>query len=965
MNRTLGFALLATATLAVSAAFAQSSTKAGTQIQNQASATYTDSSGRPQVATSNLAVTVVQQVYGVQVKPDKGNAPSASSNFTLLPDPINDKQGVPSSSVSFSYTVTNTGNDIDSYNLLAVEQAIGLSPAGDDFDFVAGSIKIYQDNNANGQYDPGEPEITSALSIAGGGSTAVVVVATVPGPSATVANGKVARLDLSATSVGDITKKDNNNIAKLAVINDASLSLVKTATGPDATGNISYSLTGSNVGSQTARSVVNVATIDPGATTLDGILIADPLPAGTTLVAGSAAGSAGGLGISTVVYHISGGNWTKTQPATISTVDQIGLLLEDPNSANDASENTLNVSAGYSLTFKVLIGNTLLGGADVANTATVKYDRQTTVAGLLNTSNTTHTTVPVTKGVAISTGTAVAPIATGSETQTATGTIAAGQTITFTNKMQNTGNVDDTFQVSVASYTCTPATGYNIQLFQSDGVSPLSSIISLTKGAIYNVFVKVTIPGTALVGNTCTVNLSATSTTDVSKTDPTTDTLTVTQAANVLFGHSDGSVGPAATTVNTIGVTTTGNPNSAVSFPMDVVNKGGSTDSFNLIGNIVFNLVGGGTSNVAVKYYPASADTGGGLGGIPDGILDATEIGNSIAISNTGSVSSNAEVKVFAVVSIPVNAIAATGVGVNQSVASPTTGVSASFNLEKVTINTIYGLNFTPNGSGTTTSPGTLVYSHALKNTGNSNVATTNLSWTNPSGFTYVLYQDNGSTVGAIDAGDTVITSGANFTLNAGATMPILVQVTTANGLTSGVSDARVITANAGTANATVTDTTSIVAGELQLTKAASTATAQPRTYLVQSGLSTATSEITYTINAKNVGTASLTNVIVFDSIPNFTDFKFDTITVTLDGVACTTVTCPIEYSTDGGTTWVAYTTGVGGTKASLDVPAVPSANSNNSYSDDATRITNIRISKVGSFTPSQTVVITFTVSVR
>jgi trimeric autotransporter adhesin len=952
MKRSFGFALLATATLAVSAAFAQSSTKAGTQIQNQASATYTDSSGRPQVATSNLAVTVVQQVYGVQVKPDKGNVPSASSNFTLLPDPINDKQGVPSSSVSFSYTVTNTGNDVDSYNLSAIEQAIGVSPAGDDFDFVAGSIKIYQDNNANGQYDPGEPEITSALSIAGGASTAVVVVATVPGPSATVANGKVARLDLSATSVGDITKKDNNNIAKLAVINDASLSLVKTATGPDATGNISYSLTGSNVGSQSAKSVVNVATVDPGGLTLDGILIADPLPAGTTLVAGSATGSAGSLGTSSVVYHVSGGNWTKTQPATISTVDQIGLLLEDPTSTNDASENTLNVSAGYSLTFKVLIGGSLAGGAIVDNTATVKYDRQTSVPGLLNTSNTTHTTVPVTKGVAISTGAAVAPIATGSETQTATGTIAAGQTITFNNKLQNIGNVDDTFQVSVASYTCTPASGYNIQLFQSDGVSPLSSVVSLTKGAVYNVFVKVTVPGTAAVGNTCTVNLSATSTTDTTKTDPTTDALTVTQAASVLFGHTNGSVAGNAITVDTVGVTKAGDPNTSVSFPMDIVNKGGSSDSFNMTGSITFNLVGGGTSVVAVKYYPASADAN------LDGNLDATEIANSIAISNTGSIASSTEVKVFAVVSVPANAAAATAVTVNQSVTSPTTSVTATFNLEKVTVNTIYGLTFTPNGSGTTTSPGTLVYSHALKNTGNSNLTTANLTWTNPSGFTYVLYQDNGTTVGAIDAGDTVITSGANFSLNAGVTMPILVQVTTANGLTSGVSDARVITATAVSVTATVTDTTSIVAGELQLTKAASTATAQPRTYLVQSGLSTAASEITYSINAKNVGTASLTNVIVFDSIPNFTDFKFDTIAVTLNGVVCLPATCPVEYSTDGGTTWLAYTTGVGGTKATLDTDS-------DGYSDDATRVTNVRVKTTGSFVPAQVVVITFTVSVR
>jgi trimeric autotransporter adhesin len=140
MKRTLGLALLATATLAVNAAFAQS-TKAGTQIQNQASATYTDSGGNPQVATSNLAVTVVQQVYGVQIKPDAGNAPSTAiapatpvSNFALPADPSNTKQGVASSSVAFSYTVTNTGNDSDTITLAAVEDTT------DNFNFVPGSV---------------------------------------------------------------------------------------------------------------------------------------------------------------------------------------------------------------------------------------------------------------------------------------------------------------------------------------------------------------------------------------------------------------------------------------------------------------------------------------------------------------------------------------------------------------------------------------------------------------------------------------------------------------------------------------------------------------------------------------------------------------------------------------------------------------------------------------------------------
>ena len=958
MNRSFGFAVLATATLAVSAAFAQSSTKAGTQIQNQASATYTDSSGRPQVATSNLAVTVVQQVYGVQVKPDNGNTPTGSSNFTLLPDPTNDKQGVASSSVSFAYTVTNTGNDTDSITLATIEQANLPTVGGDDFNFVAGSIKMYQDTNANGQFDAGEPEITAALSIAGGASVPVVVIATVPSPSATVANGKIARLDLTATTPGGGTpKSDVNNIAKLTVINDASLSLTKTATGPDASSNISYTLTGSNVGSQAAKSIVDVAGTVDGATP-DGILIADVLPTGTTLVFNSATGSAGSLGTTTSVVYRVGANWTKIQPAagSISTVTQIGLLIEDPTAANNTSENTLNVSAGYSLSFKVLIGATLAGGSDVPNSATVKYDRQTSVVGgLTTTSNTTHTTVPVTKGVALGDATTAT---VGSESQSAVAPVAAGQTITFTNKLQNTGNVDDTFQVTVDTFTCTPS-GYNIQLFQSDGVSPLSSLISLTKNQIYNVFVKVTIPGTAAVTNTCTVNLKATSSTDTTKTDPTTDTLTVTVAASALFGHSNGSTPVAnATTVGTA-VTLSGNPGAFVVFPEDVVNLGGSSDSFNLSGSITFNNVGSGTTAVSVRYYPASADTDN------DNTLSATEIANATTISNTGSINSNTEVKVFAVVNIPSTAAAATAVTVNQTATSPTSGVSVIFNGEQVTVNTIYGLTFTPNGSGTTTSPGTLVYSHALKNTGNSNLTTANLTWTNPSGFTYVVYNDNGSVIGSIDATDTVITSSTNFSLNAGSTMNVLVQVTTANGLTSGVSDARVITAATGpiggptTVTAAVTDTTTIVAGELQLTKAASTATAQPRTFLVQSGASTAASEITYTINAKNVGTANLTNVIVFDSIPNFTDFKFDTIAVTLNGVACVPATCPVEYSTDGGTTWVAYTTGVGGTKATLDTDS-------DGYSDESTtRITNVRIKTTGSFVPAQVVVITFTVSVR
>jgi CHASE3 domain sensor protein len=64
----LGFGL---ALLALGTALAM--TPAGTQIQNQASASYIDSAGQPRTTTSNLVVTVVQQVYSFTITPNGPN----------------------------------------------------------------------------------------------------------------------------------------------------------------------------------------------------------------------------------------------------------------------------------------------------------------------------------------------------------------------------------------------------------------------------------------------------------------------------------------------------------------------------------------------------------------------------------------------------------------------------------------------------------------------------------------------------------------------------------------------------------------------------------------------------------------------------------------------------------------------------------------------------------------------------
>ena len=70
---------------------------AGTTIGNQASATYTDGSNTKRTVTSNVAVTLVQQV----------------ASFTLTAD--NAKTASPGGQVTFPHTLVNTGNGSDTF----------------------------------------------------------------------------------------------------------------------------------------------------------------------------------------------------------------------------------------------------------------------------------------------------------------------------------------------------------------------------------------------------------------------------------------------------------------------------------------------------------------------------------------------------------------------------------------------------------------------------------------------------------------------------------------------------------------------------------------------------------------------------------------------------------------------------------------------------------------------------------
>src|SRR3989442_15193156 len=110
LNRTLYVfvaLMLALATFAYAVA-----PPANTQIGNQATATYTDASNTQRTATSNLVVTIVQQV----------------ASFTITTDGQS-KFAAPGGQVVFPHTITNTGNGADTFTL-----SVSNNAGGDNFD---------------------------------------------------------------------------------------------------------------------------------------------------------------------------------------------------------------------------------------------------------------------------------------------------------------------------------------------------------------------------------------------------------------------------------------------------------------------------------------------------------------------------------------------------------------------------------------------------------------------------------------------------------------------------------------------------------------------------------------------------------------------------------------------------------------------------------------------------------------
>lgn len=867
MNRKHLFALpllLIALTLVAGSAFAQT-TPAGTQIRNRASATYQDASGNNYTSLSNEVITIVLPVYGVSILPDdSGETPPVT--------PALSQNAIGGQTMFYSYTLSNTGNDNDSYTIAPLIDAVNTTMT-----LALANVSVYHDINSNGVVDVGEPAI-SAGGVPGnigplvaGASVSLVVTYAVPGAAAA---GQLAYVGVSGTSVGNGAQVDTRNFHRTTVVNDA----VMTAnlTGAPALvydgDQISYSFTGSNAGSATANGVT-VTSVG-----LTGVLVYDVLPVnpgtGNPLpIFGAPSGTPAG---GTVVYLPSGSstagspetwNWSTTAAAGDIAVGYI---------------TTGNIVAGqnYSFGYQVTVPVGMTPGVLNNTTSLVYIDNNVTTA---NPSLVTSNNAPVTVGT-------IALVRIGPSGNPGAGTppnynddvqsIAtafANTTVSFTNTVRNDGNTTDAINVSLDGTSTIPGT-WTPLFYHADGVTPLTDtdfdgspdVGPLAVGASIDIVVSLIIPGTQAAGGPFDAVILATSANDNSRTNLTTDRVLAVLAAGVDIGNYDGVNG----TTNDALVNQNVNPGVSVDFALDAINNGGSSDNFTLSSSI--------PATWTATFYVDAND---------NGVLDPAEL---TPVVSTGPVAAGAEAHLVVRVDVP----AGTAPGVNGVSFTATSSVNVTQSdtiANTVTVNAFASVDFSPDNAGNATAGGTITYAHTVTNNGN--VADTfDLTYTSGQGWTYVF----------LDALSAPISS---VTLAPGASAAVNVRLTVPAGASLGTVEVGVMTA---TGQATLvadnaTDVTTITAGNLSLAKSVN-----------PSGDQVPGTDLTYTVDYQNLGSSTLNTIVIYDAIPAWTQFQVASSTT---GAAPATITgIAVQYSDDNGATWAyAPASGGGGAPAGYD----------------------------------------------
>ncbi len=292
---------LSSVSLYQSAFAAPGETTAGTDISNIATVNYTVGSVAQTAINSNTTTFEVDKKVDLTVANGAG--------VTTVPGAAN---------VGLPFTVSNTGNDTDSFTLAAANLA------GDNFDTTG--FAVYLDAGTVGVYDAGVDTLVAApVAIARDTTINVLIVSTIPG---TVVNGNLANMTLTATTtstatvgaesaaVVDIVFADAGNNGtevdtNTYTISTATLSVVKSAVV------VSDPVNGATNPKAIPGAVVRytITVTNGGAAAATAVTLTDNIPTNTTYVANSMTLNAAAL---TDIADVDGGTTTGAPVTSLS-----------------------------------------------------------------------------------------------------------------------------------------------------------------------------------------------------------------------------------------------------------------------------------------------------------------------------------------------------------------------------------------------------------------------------------------------------------------------------------------------------------------------------------------------------------------------------------------------------------------------------------------------------------------------
>lgn len=907
----------------ISASVLWALTPAGVIINNQATATYTDSNSVVQSTSSNLVQTLVQEVVGV-----------------IVTAPIT-KAVVENATFNFPHFLTNTGNGPESYTVCLDQNAFEGS---DDFSY--DSIQLFADADQDGIPDSGTPYslVSTPTGVTlppgpnaspcyqipplnGGDAIQIVVAAVISDRTPDLTPGEEAQFSITAYADSDVTVTGTNTDTGFYT-NEPIIEVVKAISdnqGVSPSGPYTVTLTYRNIGASDAQNleITEILPTDTFPTPLRG--------AGMTYVAGSAEWSHDGAASVTLTDTSLVAQTSGTAQAVFCAYDNVCTGGGAPFGSDRAAIQVNSIAAGETgtITFDIDIQSGLFDSDVLRNLVQYKYQNLSAANIPGPTANDTLDSNAVTF-VIINAVTAPGVVANSSDSLATVGvddsldadnivsvaSIEQGDSTTFDNYIWNTGDGVDSFDITIddvlnreGNPLSTPfPSGTTYDLFKPDGVSPLLDTNGngtpdtgpMNSGTSFRVVLRVTPPATLVgdnSGNGWDVTKVATSFSDTNISNAVTDRLLEitesivdltnaqiydTDCLNVSTGAATPGAGgctdyqgegyPAgeATPVNTFTVAT----GATVYIPLWSHNVGAAQDSFDLAFSSTNFSAGVAPAGWTVRFVESTNGT------------DCSAVGNSV--SSTGLISAGNNLLACAEISIDENVIAD---GVPQSiffrVLSPTTG-KVDIKHDEVLVQQNPILDIIPDHFGQGR-PGEFVnYPHQITNLGNTNLECVNVALSDSlaaNDWVSLLYQDVNEDA-ALDAGDIPL---ADQTLAPGESFRIIVRIFIPTTATEATTNVTTVTANgvvddndanpATCTGAAVTDeakdSTMTTLTDIVIRKSQAPdvdCDGVPDSAYVFTEFQVSPGEcVSYLLRSTNTGTQQMVNLVVDDDTPPFT----------------------------------------------------------------------------------------------